>query len=182
MQVQIEKIWLFETQVTNPFFLGEKDGVTVKMLNPRTIELLDIVSVYFFYDVIARGGLTYSVKYGGEDDEIQESYGKSHHDYTLELNMPTQSQNLIEKLVGKEFSIAAMRRDLSFFTIFGRFVCNSLDVDNEQQQRVKFQARNTNARMFNVISFNIQNIVNVIDPDVVDDLNNTFDYTLDFSL
>ena len=182
MQIQVEKVWLFETQVTNPIFLGTKDGITTTLLNPRTINLLDIVSVYFYFDTIARAGLTYNIKYGGEDDEIQESYGKTYQDYTLEVNMPTVSQNLIEKLIGKEFALAGMRRDLSRFAIFGRFICQNLSIDNEVQQRVRFEAKNSQARMFNVQSFNIEQIENIIDPDLVDDLNQSFDYTLDFSV
>lgn len=182
MQIQVNKIWLFETQVTNPFFLETIDGVTTSMLNSRTINLLDIVSVYFFFDNIARGGMTHSIGYGGEDDQIIDSYGKSTSSYKIEFNVPTVSQNLLEKLVGKEFAIVGMRRDLSRFCVFGRFTCSSLNVDNEVLQRVSFESNDTNAKMFNVQSMNITTIENVIDSSYLDDLNNSFDYTLDFSL
>lgn len=180
MQIQVEKLYLFETSVIDPFFFGTKDGVSTQFSNGRTIQLLDIVSVYFFLDNIAKSGLTYSLGYGGEDTDIEESYGKSTYEYELEFNFPSFQQRLLEELVGKEFSILCMRRDLSFFVIFGRFVCQNLSIDNEVQQRLKFVSKGTNSKMYNVNSFNITTIENVVDEG--DFINNGFDYSLDFAL
>lgn len=180
MQVQVEELYLFESSVIDPYFIGEKDGVTTKFVNPRTIELLDIVTVWFYLANVSKSGLTYKLEYGGEDNEIEKSYGKMTSDYTIEFNFPTFRQRQIEELVGKEFAVLGKRRDLSNFVIFGRFVCNSLDIDNEVQQRVRFEARNTNARILNVQSFNITNIEEVIDSGTFD--NQGFDYEQDFAL
>jgi len=180
MQIQTEELYLFETSIIDPFFLGTQDGITTKFINARTIELLDILTVYFFIGGIAKSGITYSLKYGGEDSEIDESYGKMTSDYTLEFNFPTFQQKLLEEMVGKEFAVLGMRRDLSNFVIFGRFVCDSVDIDNEVQQRLRFEAKGTNARIYNVQSFNITNIIEVIDSETFD--SNGFDYENDFSL
>jgi hypothetical protein len=182
MEIQLEKIWLFETQVSDPFYIGTKDGVSAKMIDPRTIELLDIETVYFFIDVIGKGGLTYNLKYGGEDSEIMQTYGKSHSDYTIMFNVPTQSQRILEDLIGKQFSLVGMRRDLSRFAIFGQFECEELAIDNEVQQRVRFVAKNTNARIYNIQSLNITQIINTITEDDIADLIGGFDYTLDFKI
>jgi hypothetical protein len=180
MQIQAEELYLFETSVSNPFFLGVNDGINTKFINARTIELININTVYFYLGNIAKSGITYSLKYGGEDSEISESYGKMTSDYTLEFNFPTFRQKQIEELIGKEFAVLGMRRDLSNFVIFGRFICENLDIDNEVQQRVRFQAKSTNARIYNVQSFNITNIINVIDSGTFD--NEGFDYETDFAL
>jgi len=182
MQIQCEKLWLFETSVIDPFFLGTKDGVTPTMAddNPRMIEFINIETVYFFVDVIAKSGITFGVKYGGEDNEISTSYGKSHQDFALELNVPTKRQRILEELVGKQFSLLAMRRDLSHFIIFAQLEVSELPVDNEVQQRAQLKSGNSNARIFDVDSFNIENIIETI---TEDELNlGGFDYALDFQL
>ena len=181
MQIQLERIYLFETSVVDPFFFGEKDGVTATMVadNPRIIDTLNIVTVFFYFVDTAKGGLAYNMKFGGEDSGISDSYGKSLTEYELQLNMPTSNQRQVEELVGKEFSILCMRRDLSHFVIFGQFICESFEIDNEIQQRISFKTGKTSAKLFGVNSFNIENIVNPIVP--VDPLAG-FDYELDFQL
>lgn len=182
MQIQCEKLWLFETSVNDPFFLGTKDGVTVEMVdnNPRAINFINIETVYFFVDTIAKSGLTYSTEYGGEDSEILQSYGKSEQSYALELNVPTASQKRIEELVGKQFSLLAMRRDLSHFIIFAQFTAEDFVIDNEVQQRLTLKTKDSNARIFDVASFNIENIIDEI---TEDDLNlGGFDYATDFQI
>ena len=183
MIIQTEQIWLFETSITDPFFFGTKDGVQATMSNPRSIALLDIAAVSFYMDQVVKGGLTYSIKYGGEDNEIQESYGKSAQGYKLEANIPTVSEKLIEKLVGKEFSLLAMRRDGTFFVIFARLVVDGFDIDNVVRQRVTFKAANTNTRIYNVESFNVGPIDESITCDTIGALTDGgFDYELDFLL
>jgi len=182
MQIQTEKLWLFETSVIDPFFLGEKDGVTVTMIenNPRIIDFINIETVLFFVDTVSKSGINYSIKYGGEDNEVSVSYGKSHQDFTLELNVPTKQQRILEQLVGKQFSLLGMRRDLSHFIIFAQFQIDDLAIDNEVQQRAQFKAKNSNARIFDVASFNIETIIEVI---TEEELNlGGFDYATDFQL
>jgi len=183
MLIQVEKIYLFETSVNDPYFLGTIDGVTAKMVTPRYIELLDILKVFFFIDFIGKGGLSYTMRYGGEDTDIVDSYGKSQASYSLEFNMPVMSQNLIEQLAGKQFSLLAMRRDKTFFVIFGQFEMENFKIDNEVQQRVTFKTGYTNSKIYTVQSYNITEIVNVVDVPLVDDLTDGgFDYELDFAM
>ena len=183
MLVQVEKIYLFETSVNDPYFLGTIDGVTSKMVNARVIELIDIEKVFFFIDFIGKGGLKYKNKYGGEDTDITDSYGKLQNDYTLEFNMPVYSQNLIEQLVGKQFSLLGMRRDKTFFVIFGQFEAENFDIDNEVQQRITFKTRTTNSKMYTVQSYNITEIVNVVDVTTVDAMTGGgFDYVADWAM
>lgn len=182
MQIQIERLYLFETSVKDPYFLGTRDGVEVTFTadNARNIETLEIETVYFYFDVIGKCGLSYSMGYGGEDNDILNSYGKSQQSYTLEVNMPTDNQRFLEELVGKQFSLLAMRRDLTHFVIFGQFECDNLDIDNELIKRVRFKTNNTNARLLTVNSFNITEIINVIDGGAIAD-DGGFDYGFDFT-
>jgi len=180
MLIQVEKIYLFETSVSDPFFFGEKDGVTALLLNPRIIEQINIKTVYFFLDSVAKGGLTYTMKYGGEDADIFDNYGKSEQDYKLEFNLPTISQRVVEEMTGKQFSLLAMRRDGSHFIIFAQFTAEPFEVDNIIQKRMVLRATNTNARLFNVQSFNIETIIESITEDDLEGLNSGgFDYEFD---
>ena len=183
MIIQTNQIWLFETSITDPFFFGTKGGIQATMSNPRSIAFIDIAEVAFYMDHIVKGGITYSIKHGGEDNEIQESYGKSTQGYTFEANIPTLSEKLIEKLIGKEFSLLAMRADGSFFVIFARLTVDGFDIDNEVRQRVAFKAANTNTRIYNVESFNVGTIDESITHDTICELiDGGFDYELDFLL
>lgn len=181
MQIQVEKLWLFETLVSDPFFLGENSGVTATMVNPRIISFLNIVTVFFLIDNIGKSGLNYSISYGGEDQEIAESYGKNSGSYEVSFNLPVREQKKIEKMIGRQFSVMGMRRDQSLFVIFGQFEAEALNVDNEVQQRVTFKAKNTNAKIFTVQSMNIEEILNTIT--VIDQTPlNGFDYGTDFNI
>lgn len=181
MQIQTERIYLFETPIQDPYFLGEKGGVTAKISpeNPRLITDMNIKTVYFYFSGVAKGGFNYSVQYGGEDTDILYTYGKSSASYEVNLNMPIENQRNIEELVGKQFALLGMRRNLDYFVIFGQFECDGLDIDNEVQQRVRFRARNTNAKIFTVQSFNIEDIVVTIDGNELD--GGGFDYGFDIS-
>ena len=182
--IQCEKIWLFETGIVDPFFFDEKGGVTATMAvnNPRLIDSLNIVNAQFFMDNVVKAGLTHSISYGGEDDDILESYGKSRRTYEIQMNVPPVSQKLVEKLVGREFSLLAMRRDLSFFVIFARFtVSDGFDIDNEVKQRITFKAEKTNAKIYTVDSSNVENIDESITCDTLGALTGGgFDYAMDF--
>lgn len=182
MQIQAEKIWLFETDVTNPYFFGVKDGVEAFMSSNRVIELLNIETVIFFIDVIGKSGIDYTMRYGGEDTDISEEYGNSTSKFNLSFNMPTNRQDKIETLIGKQFSIVGMRRDLSFFCIFGQFTAEPFSIDNEVIKRVTFSSGNTNARIFDVNSVSITNILNVIDDDTAAPIEGGFDYGFDLIL
>ena len=180
MLIQTERIWLFETGITDPYFMGSQSGVTAKMVvdNPRIIEQLSLEIVYFYVEGISRGGVKYTTSFGGEDVDISASYGKSEASYSLEMNIPSFNQLIVEEMIGKEFSLLAMRRDLSHFVIFGRFEAEPLTIDNEVQQRVTFKSRSSNARIYDVQSFDITEVVNVINEGTLDGIG--FDYNFDF--
>jgi hypothetical protein len=162
MIVQTERIYLFETEAKDPYFFGTVDGVTATMADERRIDFLDINTVYFFIDTVSKGGLQYTKEYGGEDVGLFDTAGKVSTSYRLEFNLPLLSQRTIDAMMGREFSILAMRRDLTYFCIFGRFVAQDLEVDNEVLQRVTMQSSANDARIFEVNSFNITNILNNI--------------------
>lgn len=182
MLIQTERIWLFETNVTDPYFIGQKDGITTRFLddNPRIIDQLDIERVYFYIQEIGSGGLKYTQYFGGEDTDISSSYGKGSASYSLDINIPTFNQLTIEEITGKEFSLLGMRRDLSQFVIFGRFVSGNLSIDNEIQQKISFESSKSNSKIYEVQSVNITEIVNTIDGSTLDESG--FDYNFDFGL
>ena len=179
--IQSEKIWLFETGIIDPFFFGAKDGVTAIMSNARSISFLNIENAQFFMDNVVMGGMTHSIEYGGEDEDILESYGKSTRQFEIQMNVPTISQKLMEKLVGREFSILAMRRDSSLFAIFGRFTVDGFDIDNEVKQRITFKTGKTNAKIYTVESYTVENVDEFITCDTLAALTGGgFDYAMDF--
>ena len=182
MEIQCEKLWLFETELVDPFFLGEKDGITARMskVDSRLIDFVNIKKVYFYIDTIAKIGITYNLKYGGEDTGINESFGKSRYDFELSFNVPTNNQVILEKLVGKQFSLVGMRRDLSFFLIFAQLEVGDYEVDNEVVMRITFKAKNTNSKIFSLNSFNIEEIIDTITEDNTSD--GGFDYEFDMQL
>ena len=168
MLIQVERIYLFETSVSDPFFLGTVDGITTKMENERTIEVLDITTAQFFIDFVGRGGLTYTVNYGGEDNDAIDTYGKSQTKYSLDFNMPMYSQKMVEELVGKQFSLLGMRRDRTYFAIFGLFEAEAFKIDNEVQQRITLKTGLTSSKIFGVQSFNIGAITHTINSPAID--------------
>jgi hypothetical protein len=180
MQIQCERLYLFETALQDPYFLGTKDGIEATMLegNPRYIDFINIEQVYFFIGGIGKTGLTYSLSYGGEDSDISQSYGKSEQGYEVEFNMPVGDQRYLEALVGKQFSLIGMKRDLTYFAVLAQFEVDNLNIDNEIQQRVKLRARSTNARLYTVGAFNFDNIEFTIDSPIVDG-EGGFDYGFD---
>jgi len=164
MFIQTERIWLFETKVLDPYFFGTIDGVTTTMSEERRISLLGIETVIFYISTIGRGGVRYVNRYGGEDVGMFEANGKISNSYTLEFGLPVISQRTIQQMIGKEFSLLAMRKDLTRFVIFGRFIAEPLEVDNEKLQRVTFISNTPNCRIFEVNEVYITTIVNTISP------------------
>lgn len=162
MIILTERIWLFETTVLDPYFFGTIDGVTATLSSERRISLLDIETVIFYISGISKGGIRYNNRYGGEDVGMFEANGKISNTYTLEFNLPVLSQRTIQQMIGKEFSLLAMRKDLTRFAIFGRFIAEPLEVDNEKVQRLTFVSNTPNARIFEVDEVNITEILNTI--------------------
>lgn len=167
MIVQTERIWLFETLLTDPFIFEKVDGITVTMSenNDRLIQFIDIDKAVFYIDTIQKGGLQRTLGYGGEDHLPVTNNGKINAEYSLEFNLPLDRPNIVEQMIGKEFSIIAMRRDLSHFCSFARFVAKDLDIDNEVLQRISLETNTGSHILFEVNSFNITEVINVIGTD-----------------
>ena len=164
MVVQTERIWLFETILTDPFIFDETDGINITMSpdNDRLIELLDIDKAIFYIDSILKGGITREVEYGGEDHMPVTNNGKTSASYALNFNMPLDDDNLLEQIMGKEFSLIGMRRDLSMFVSFGRFTAKKLAIDNEVLQRLFFECKTGNHILFDLNSVNVTEVINII--------------------
>lgn len=164
MVVQTERIWLFETILSDPFIFEKTDGIDITMSpnDDRLIELLDIDTAVFYIDTVLKGGLGREVGYGGEDHLPISSNGKTSASYDLDFNIPLDSDTLIEQLLGKEYSIVGMRRDLSMFACFARFVAKPLKIDNEVLQRMTLETDDGNHILFELNSLNVTEVINVI--------------------
>ena len=88
MVIQIEKIWLFETEVSDPYNFDKVDGVEVVLRDDRTLESLSVDRAVYYISTISKSGLTYSKEYGGEDNESFNSDGKTRTTYNLSFNLP----------------------------------------------------------------------------------------------
>jgi hypothetical protein len=164
MQIQVERIWLFETVLADPFFLGTKDGITPVLSDGRTIDTLTIDLALFKIEVNAKGGLVYNAEYGGEDHSLTSSNGNYTSDYSLEFNVPLDNQTIIEKLIGNEVAVLGERRDGTFFTIFGQFTAEAFDIDNLLLKRVTLTSGNTNALIFEVTTPTVSAVLHEINP------------------
>ncbi len=164
--IPIVKIWLFETDLLDPYFIGEKDGITVTLENDDNIDFLDIQTVTYFMNSIVKGAFSEDFKYGGEDGGVAESTGKSEKAYELQFNMPIENRDNLNRFAGSQYSLLAQRVDGSRFVVFGQFEADDLTVDNRIQNRMTLKTDDTSARLFEVNSFNIDNIEYIID-DVV---------------
>jgi hypothetical protein len=164
MNIQLERIWLFETNITDPFIFNKTDGVDITMnsTDDRVIELIDIDTAIYYIDTIAKGGLNRVVSYGGEDHFPVSNNGKVSFKHSISFNVPVYENQTLEQLVGKEFSMVGMRRDLSQFACFGRFVCKKLNIDNELINRVTLDSNTGNQSLFELNSINITEVINVI--------------------
>ena len=164
--IPIVKIWLFETDLLDPYFIGEKDGITVTLENDDNIDFLNIKTVTYFMNSIVKGAFSEDFKYGGEDGGIAESTGKNEKAYELQFNMPIENRDNLNRFAGSQYSLLAQRVDGSRFVVFGQFEADDLTVDNRIQNRMTLKTDDTSARLFEVNSFNIENIEYIID-DVV---------------
>lgn len=180
MVIQVERLWLFQTIVSDPFIFEEIDGVDIIMENERVIKNLDVNTAIFFIDNIAKSGLNYTKKYGGEDTDVFNSFGKTTTTYEITFNLPVLSQATIERMIGREFSVFGMRRDLSYFAIFGKFVAENVKIDNEVQQRVSLVCENTQAKIYDVKQFNFDIVENIISIENPSGEDGGFDYDFDF--
>lgn len=164
MVIQVERLWLFETLINNPFYFNKIDGIEITMSesNDRRIELLDLEKAIFYVDTVLKGGLNVNTEYGGEDHLPITNNGKTMNSYSVQFNIPLENTNIIEQMIGKEFSLIGMRRDLSFFACFARFIADDLDIDNEVLNRVTLESELGNEILFELNNFNVTEVVNII--------------------
>lgn len=167
MIIQVERLWLYEAIITDPFIFEKTDGIEITMSDDlldtdRVIELLDIDKAVFFINTVLKGGLSLNAGYGGEDHNPLVNTGKVRAAYEIEFNLPIGRSIITEQLLGKEFSIVAMRRDLTLFALFARFTINNVSIDNDVLQRVSLTSEMGNHPLYEVNNLNVDLIVNVI--------------------
>ena len=120
--IPINKIWLFETEILDPYFIGIKDGIEVILKNDDVIDFINIQTVTYFMNTQVKGAFKEVFKYGGEDGGIAESTGKSEKEYELEFNMPIENRDNLNRFAGSLYSLLGERVDGSKFIVFGQFV------------------------------------------------------------
>lgn len=164
MVIQIERIYLFETLLSDPFIFEKTDGIDVVMSesNDRVIQFLDIDKAIFYADTVLKGGLQRVKEYGGEDTMPNTADAKHSSEYTLQFNLPLENESFVEQMVGKEFSLVGMRRDLTMVACFGRFQARPLDIDNELLQRIELRSELGNHILYEVNTLNVTEVINII--------------------
>jgi hypothetical protein len=161
--IPIKKILLFETDLLDPFFFGTKDGITTTLQDDDTIELLDIQLVTYSMNSLVKGAFSEAYIYGGEDGGINESTGKNEKEYELQFNMPLENRDNINRFAGSQYSLLAERIDGSKFVVFGQFEADKFNVDNRLQNRMTLKTGRTSARIYEVLSYNVDQIQYIID-------------------
>lgn len=164
MVIQVERLFLYEALIPDPFIFVKTDGIDVTMseTNDRVIEFLDIDKAVFLIDIVLKGGITATLNYGGEDHLPSSANAKLSSEFSIEFNMPIDDPKLIAQLLGLEFSMVGMRRDLTFFAIFGRFTAQVLNIDNDVLQRVTLTTNRENHIIYDVNNLNVTEVINII--------------------
>lgn len=165
--IAINKFWLFETKILDPFIFNETDGVDVTMADERTINVLSIDTVDFFFDEVANATFSWQVRYGGEDNGATVSTGKTEIKYDLKWNMPNYSLEVIETIVGGEWSVVVETIGGDRLTTFARFEAENYDFQSDQLNEMQLNGALTSSRLYKVNSLNIGAIENTIDRDFV---------------
>jgi hypothetical protein len=165
--IQVEKIWLFETQVLDPYFFGKIDGVEVTPKDERTISLLNLDNVAYELNGVVTGGFSWTAKYGGEDSGILTTLGKQEYEYELMFDLPLYSGRIIDEMTGRLFSVVCEKRNGQRFVVFAQFRAEDYNIDNEAKNRITLKSDQTNAKMYNVESLNIVTVADSITCDEV---------------
>lgn len=153
--IQVDRIWLFETQVMDPYFFGKIDGVEITMRDERTISLLNLDKCEYYLDSVVKGGFSWSSKYGGEDQGALSSLGKQEYDYELTFDLPLYSGKIIDEITGRLFSVLCERRNGTRFVVLGEFRADDFSIYNEHLNTITLSTSNTSAELYNVDSLNI---------------------------
>lgn len=160
--INCRKVWLFETTLSDPFFIGEKDGITCKMANQTTIELFTITKVIYRMNSTVQGTVDYSPIYGGEPINPEVVYGVNQYNFSLQFNMPLYNVKDASLFWGRSYAVMWQQNDGVIKCVFGQFKSQPFNVDNLYLQRITLSSGNTNVRVYDVESINITEIVNDI--------------------
>lgn len=185
--IQCNKIYLFESTISDPYFIGSKEGIetTFDIEDDYKLSFIDIDLVNYEIGSENIGGLVYTTEYGGENYSVSDIQGKTAREYTLEINIPVSDRKLLYNFVGRQYSILCMRDDGSHFIVFGMFEPEVLTVDNEIIARVSLATGKTLCDIIEVESFNISRVEAKITGEEIkydDTAIFGFDYELDLVL
>lgn len=191
MIIQVERLWLYEAIIADPFIFEKTDGIDITMSDnvldtDRVIELLDLDKAIFYIDTVLKGGLSVTGGYGGEDHNPLVNPGKVSAAYQIEFNLPIGRSIITEALLGREYSVVGMRRDLTMFAFFARFTIKNVSIDNDVLQRVSLTSKEGNYPLYEVNNLNVSLVVNVIGenppifPPFIENVG--FDYALESAM
>lgn len=156
--IQIDKIWLFESEVIDPFYFGSIDGVEIDMKDERTISLINIDVCEYVINTVGKGGFTWDSNYGGEDKGALTTLGKQEYDYELSFDLPLYSGRIIDEMSGRLFSVVCERRNGTRFVVLAQFQTDPIKIEDEQVSRVVMKSGRTSAQLYNCNSLNIGTI------------------------
>lgn len=165
--IAVNKFWLFKTKILDPFIFNTTDGVDVTMSGEKSIDDLCIHNVEFFFDNVVNGTFSWQVRYGGEDVGATVSTGKNEMKYKLMWNMPNFSIEVIERIVGGEWSAVIETIGGDRLVTFARFQAENYDFQSDQLNEMELEGELTSARIYTVNSLGILNIENVIDREFI---------------
>lgn len=160
--INCRKIWLFETTLSDPFFIGEKDGITTTMGDQNTIELLTINKVIYRMNSTVQGAVEYTPSYGGDPVNPLVFYGLNTYDFSLQFNMPLYNIQNASLFWGRSYSVMWQQNDGVIKCVFGQYKAQDFTIDNLYLQRINLTSGDTAARIFEVQSLNVTEIVNDI--------------------
>ena len=174
MIIPLNKIWLFQSEITDPFIFNDRDDIAIVMSSDddRVIENITVASANWLIDTYGKGGLVATKKYGGEDSLPISAGGKISYEYSLSFNFDLADDGLVDQLIGGEYSFIGQKIDKSYICSFPRMIASDLPVDNDVIRRVEVESEEGGAILFKANNINIQSVINGLQA-------NTFDFTFD---
>ncbi len=165
MEIQAETIWLFETSIQDPYFIGEQGGVTVLMQDDHTIRNLTINKVAFKIDGALKGGLKYDMDFGGEPDFLGHFNGNIRTSYHIMFNVPFGDPLYLLRLLGMRFSVMWQTGDGGLTVVFAQFTAERLSINNHTLQRVTLSTVPTHSNPFRIMNEpSLNEVVTVLAP------------------
>lgn len=165
--ISINKLWLFQTSIHDPFIFETTDGISITMESERVLELLTIANADFYFDNTAMGVLSWSAMYGGEDNGATVATGKSELSYELMFDFPNYSLEMVERLVGNEWACLIETTGRDRLVIFARLEADGYDFENDQKGQMVLKSGKTSARPYKVESFTVSAVTYTIDREFI---------------